>query len=64
MKVKHQFRYSDCEITPVDVLFEIPGDASVADMIEYFERYLRACGFVFSGHLDVVDDQECQSEAE
>jgi hypothetical protein len=31
-------------------------DVSMDEMLEIFERMLQATGYVFSGHLDIVDD--------
>lgn len=61
MNAKHQFKYTynetDLEeISPVEVTFEVPGDATLTQMLYNFERYLQAAGFVFSGKLDFVDE--------
>lgn len=29
---------------------------SLAELLEEFEQFLRGCGFVFEGHLDIVDN--------
>lgn len=61
MNAKHQFKYTYTdtdieEISPVDVTFDMPGDVNITQMLWNFECYLKACGFVFDGHLEVVDN--------
>lgn len=60
MKAKHQFKYTyseGCEeFSPVEVTFEIPGDASLSQMLYNFESYLKACGFYFDGHLEFINE--------
>jgi hypothetical protein len=39
-----------------NVTFEIPNnDLSIPDILEEFEKFLKACGYVFEGYLDLVD---------
>jgi hypothetical protein len=63
MKAKHTFKYTyeeGCEqFSPVDVTFELPGDITVSQMLYNFEFYLKACGFNFDGHLEIVQDDVC-----
>ena len=63
MNAKHQFKYTyneGCEdFSPVDVTFDMPGDVSIRQMLWNFESYLKACGFVFDGHLEIVPDEVC-----
>ena len=60
MDDKHQFKYSyegSCEdFSPVDITFEIPGDTTLSQMLYNFQSYLKACGFVFDGELEIVDN--------
>lgn len=61
MNAKHQFKYTynetDLEeFSPLEVTFEMPAEVSLAQMLYTFERYLQACGFVFNGKLDFVED--------
>ena len=61
MNAKHQFKYTynDTDLeeySPVDVTFEMPADVTITQMLYNFECYLRACGFVFDGNLEVVPD--------
>ena len=61
MNAKHQFKYtySDTnlqEFSPVEVTFDMPGDVTINQMLYNFESYLKACGFYFDGHLEIVDD--------
>ena len=61
MDAKHQFKYtySDTELeefSPVEVTFDMPGDVTLTQMLWNFESYLKACGFYFDGHLEIVDE--------
>lgn len=61
MNAKHQFKYTyneGCEdFSPVDVTFDMPGDVTITQMLWNFECYLKACGFVFDGNLEVVPEE-------
>lgn len=61
MNAKHQFKYTyneGCEdFSPVEVTFDIPGDVTITQMLWNFECYLKSCGFVFDGHLEVVPEE-------
>mgnify|MGYP003650160982 CR=1 FL=1 len=62
MNAKHQFKYTynDTnleEFSPVDVTFDMPGDVTINQMLYNFESYLKACGFYFDGHLEVVQEE-------
>ena len=61
MNAKHQFKYTYTdtdieEISPVDVTFDMPGEVTLTQMLWNFESYLKACGFYFDGHLEIVDE--------
>ena len=60
MNAKHQFKYTyneGCEeFSPVDVTFDMPGDVTISQMLWNFECYLKSCGFIFDGHLEVVPE--------
>jgi len=59
MDAKHQFKYTyneGCEdFSPVEVTFDIPGDVTLSQMLYNFQSYLKACGFIFDGELEIVD---------
>ena len=39
------------------ITYEVPhNDVSMEEMLEILERLLKATGYVFSGNLDIVDD--------
>jgi hypothetical protein len=62
MNAKHQFKYTynDTELeefSPVEVTFDMPGDVTITQMLWNFECYLKSCGFVFDGHLEVVPEE-------
>ena len=60
MDAKHQFKYTyneGCEeFSPVEVTFDMLGDVTITQMLWNFECYLKSCGFVFDGHLEVVPE--------
>ncbi len=61
MDAKHQFKYTYNDTTleefsPVEVTFEVPGEVTLTQMLYNFQCYLRACGFVFDGSLEIVDN--------
>lgn len=61
MNAKHQFKYTYTdteleEISPVDITFDMPGGVTITQMLYNFECYLKACGFVFDGRLEMVED--------
>ena len=60
MDAKHQFKYTYNETdledhSPVEVTFDMPGDVTLTQMLWNFECYLKAAGFYFDGHLEIVD---------
>lgn len=60
MDAKHQFKYTyneTCidEYSPHEITFEMPGSATLDQILYNFESYLKAVGYVFDGHLDIVD---------
>jgi len=61
MNAKHQFKYTYTdtnleEISPVEITFDMPGEVTITQMLYNFESYLKACGFVFDGHLEMVPE--------
>jgi hypothetical protein len=61
MNAKHQFKYTYTdtnleEISPVEITFDMPGEVTITQMLYNFESYLKAVGFVFDGHLEVVPE--------
>jgi hypothetical protein len=41
-----------------NVTIEIPhSDAGLVELLEAFQEFLRACGFQFSGEIDLVDKE-------
>lgn len=61
MDAKHQFKYTyneTCidEYSPHEITFEMPGSATLDQILYNFESYLKACGFVFDGTLQIVDE--------
>jgi hypothetical protein len=62
MNAKHQFKYTYTdtdidEISPVEISFDMPGEVTITQMLWNFQCYLKACGFVFDGHLEVVPEE-------
>jgi len=61
MNAKHQFKYTYNDTTleeysPLEVTFDMPGDVTINQMLWNFECYLKACGFIFDGKLEIVDE--------
>jgi hypothetical protein len=61
MNAKHQFKYTYTdtdieEISPVEITFDMPGEVTITQMLYNFESYLKACGFIFDGHLEVAPE--------
>lgn len=40
------------------VKFYTPQDASLSDMLEMYQRFLRASGYVFDGNIEIVPEDE------
>lgn len=49
--VKNQYDNSTVEVTLDDV-------ETLDDILEGFEEFLRGCGFIIKGNLDVVNEDE------
>jgi len=67
MDAKHQFKYTYNDTTleeysPVEVTFDMPGDVTIQQMLWNFQCYLRACGFVFDGSLEIVDTESWEDD--
>ncbi len=61
MNAKHQFKYTYNnsnleEFSPIEVTFDMPGDVNITQMLYNFESYLKACGFIFDGHLELINN--------
>ena len=54
----HKFSYENTypEQLPTTVEFTVSSEASLTDMLEQFELYLKAVGFNFDGNLDIVPE--------
>jgi len=62
MNAKHQFKYTyndtNEDFSPVEITFDVPtGEVTIQQMLYNFECYLKACGFVFDGHLEIVAEE-------
>ncbi len=68
MNAKHQFKYTSEEnieeISPVEITFDVPGAVTLTQMLYNFESYLKACGFVFDGRLELVTEEGYDLEDE
>jgi len=51
-----------------EVTVSVDPHGNLSDILESFERFLRACGYYFDGHLEIVDiddfDEELNGEEE
>ena len=54
----HKFSYENTypEQLPTTVEFTVSSEASLTDMLEQFELYLKAVGFNFDGNVDIVPE--------
>jgi len=41
-----------------DILHQIPNDVSLEKLLEFTEYFIRAIGFSFKGHLDIVEGED------
>ena len=41
-----------------DVLIQMSNDSTLDEVLDTFERFLLACSFVFSGHVQIIEDEE------
>lgn len=48
--------FIDCGIGSSESRVEVDGDASLEDMLDAFGRYLRQCGYVFDGSVQIQSD--------
>ena len=58
--IKHYYSQQFEEIAHSKVTYEVAEDASLTQMLDAFENFLKASGFVFDGVLDFVkpDDDD------
>lgn len=64
MKIKFvKERDLDNPFSVSDIDFTVHA-VSLPDMVENFELFLRACGFIFDGHLDIVEDEDDKTNRE
>ena len=45
------------EVDHTNITFGMDKDSQLSYVIEEFESFLRAIGFYFDGHLDIVEDE-------
>ena len=56
-KITLNYKYEGCEeYAPVDANFEIPGDVTITQLLYQVENFMKACGYVFDGRLELVED--------
>jgi len=41
-----------------EVIIKIDPQSSLGDVLESFERFLKACGYHFDGHVEIVSEFE------
>lgn len=42
----------------LETYIKADGDSTYDDLCRHFEDFLRGCGYVFTGHVEVVGDYE------
>ena len=55
---KHYYSQQFDDLAHTKVTFEVGEDASLTQMLDAFEHFLKASGFSFDGYLDFVKDDE------
>ena len=56
-KITLNYKYEGCgEYAPVDASFEIPGYVTITQLLYQVENFMKACGYVFDGRLELVED--------
>jgi len=51
--IKFEYQY---DTNTTKVIFELPPDSSLSDVIEQFELFLKGSGYSFDGRLDLMED--------
>ena len=41
-----------------EVSMKLPSEMGLVSILEEFEAFLRACGFMFPGHVEIVVDEK------
>lgn len=44
-------------VADIEVIVKIDSHSNLTDVLESFERFLKACGYYFDGRLEIVDDE-------
>ena len=64
MKFSQKYSESDMEFTAVkNIEMEIDQDATLSHALEAFGQFLKACGYSFTGEIEVVDNTVQNDEA-
>ena len=45
-----------------EIVFTVDSELNLTDMLESFERFLRAAGYYFDGRLDIVDEEKQEED--
>jgi hypothetical protein len=53
--IRLEYQYDD---NSEKVVFEVPIDTSLSDVLDALERFLRAATYCFDGHLEIVEPIE------
>ena len=56
--IKHYYSHQFDDLAHNKVTFDVAEDASLNQMLDAFEHFLKASGFSFDGQLDFVKDDE------
>ena len=43
---------------PIETIVMETNAVTITEVIDTFERFLKACGFYFNGKLDIVEDED------
>lgn len=56
--VKYKLIKEASKEDPVRVVLTLDNEASLDEMCELFEAYLKASGFIINGHVDIVETED------
>ena len=56
--IKHYYSHQFDDLAHNKVTFDVAEDASLDQMLDAFEHFLKASGFSFDGQLDFVKDED------
>ena len=65
IKFKHEYKPATWETLNIhsEIEMTLPENGhSLSQLLEHFELFLKACGYVFDGHIELVEEDEPAQE--